>query len=297
MSRSLQVSPLIAVIHSGEADRNAYLMPRLEQLADDLGGKFVAIDTGIRKRPSAIEVARNRWGEDQISQQASGPNPRARSIFGSIKQLIDRGYQTARSLRHDLKPAQVEYLAKAYNVLTKHHAAWSKLLLEPDDRVLIVFENDARFKPTSTADLTTLLTVLAGDRFSEEFIFCDLAGGMNANSILRGELLQPSAWLDKVSLPATEEASDRYLAKLPKFVTNTVCAYLINKQVAAAAVSAFGQSGILSPDWFLNQVLFNIDCRTEAIACYHALPPMFEHGSAVGTWRSTISNWELYETF
>ncbi len=289
------VSPLIAVIHSGEADRNAYLMPRLAQLADDLGGKLIAIDAGIRQRPTALALVRNRFGEQQISHQASGSNPLPKSAFVQTKQLLTSFYQTARSLRHDLKPEKFDYFTKQYNVLSKHYIAWQKLLAEPDDRVLIVLENDARFKPTTAVDLNALLAALAPSLQQQDFIFCDLAGGMNANNILRGELLHPAAWIDKVELPPMPEATDRYLAKLPKFVTNTVCAYLINKPVAAAAVNAFGQSGILSPDWFLNQVLYDIDSRTAAIACYHALPPMFEHGSAAGTWQSTISNWELYE--
>jgi hypothetical protein len=295
MSRLLQVAPLIAVIHSGESDRNAYLMPRLEQLASDLGGKFVAVGTGMRRRPTVFELVRNRFGEHQISHPASLSNYGAKSALVKTKQLMYSVYQTARSLRHDLKSENFEYFTKQYNVLSKHHIAWQKLLSEPEGSVLIVLENDARFKPTIVADLDVLLARLAPLQ-QHDFIFCDLAGGMNANSILRGELLHPSAWLDQVGLPPTPEAPDRYLVKLPKFVTNTVCAYLMNQKVAAAAVNAFGQIGILSPDWFLNQVLFEIDRQTDAIACYHALPPMFEHGSAAGTWQSTISNWALYET-
>jgi hypothetical protein len=285
--------PLLAVIHSGEVERNAYLMPRLEQLASELGGKLIAIDTGIRQRPSAIAVAMHSFSKQQIIHQAS-LTPRPQGALGAIKPVMQSLYQTVRSLRHDLKSEHVEYFTKTYNVLSKHYQAWQKLLTEPEGSVLMVFENDARFKPTTAADLKTLLVTLASAQ--PDFIYCDLAGGMNASGILRGELLHPAAWVDQVVLPPTAEATDRYLAKLPKFVTNTVCAYLINQKVAAAAVSAFGQIGILSPDWFLNQVLFTIDNQTEAIACYHALPPMFEHGSAAGTWRSTISDWELFET-
>jgi hypothetical protein len=292
MLSSPPLSPLIAVLHSGEVERNAYLMPRLQQLAQELQGEFVAIDKGLRKQPTTLELIRGSFSDQAFKQDWSGQP--AQNAWVHIRQVADQIYRTARSLRHDLKPENVSCFTKAYNLLSKHHQAWQKLLAEPDDRVLLVFENDARFKPTTTADLSALLAVLA--LAQPDFIFCDLAGGVNPSSLFRGELLHPDAWVDQVDLAPSAEATNRCLAKLSKFVTNTTCAYLINKKVAEVAVQAFGQLRTVHADYFLNYVLTGIDQQTTAITCYHAVPPIFEHGSLTGAWQSTISpNWELYQ--
>jgi GR25 family glycosyltransferase involved in LPS biosynthesis len=286
-----KISPLIAVIHSDEAERNAYLMPLAAELAENLGGYMEPIGTGLRKRPNALELVNKSFAEKQMYQNLQRKRAHKSSLT-TTKQLLRSVYQTAKSLRHDLKPEKFKYYTIVYNLISKHYAAWEKLLSEPDDRVLIVFENDVRLKSASASDLSTLLAALT-PHVKHDFIYCDLAGGVNPQVVLRGNLLHPMAWIDQIDLPPTSESASRHLAKVAKFVTNTTCGYLINKKLAEFAVDAFSKTGLVDADYFLNQILFEIDSSTDAITCYHAFPPMFEHGSATGVWQSTISDWTL----
>ena len=76
-----------------------------------------------------------------------------------------------------------------------------------------------------------------------------------------------------------------------KPVTNTSCAYIINRPLVdllldAASEPSNEQWRQLAIDWFINSLFIHISGQGEDIRCTHFDPPLLIHGSISGTFKS-----------
>jgi Glycosyltransferase family 25 (LPS biosynthesis protein) len=269
VSVSSKVSPLIIVIHSNEEDRNSYLTPKINSLATELETNVEFIGEGYRRNFTLINALKYSISTYQISKKSFLNTSKDSSFSTHFKKNI-------RSIRHAISSLNLslETREKMYNGISKHFLRW-KLFFESESELLIVFENDVCFKDTSNHDLKKVLDILESQE-DDKYLYCDIAGGFDPTSILRSELLlKKNNFSINLSQFNEEDSQSRLLIKLPKFVTNTACGYIINKKVAQRAIHAFEKTVVFSIDWYLNKLLYDIEDLSPDILCYYSLPWIF----------------------
>jgi len=254
----------ICLIHNQEADRLSHLVPRLKALPAALPD-WTFIFTEISEQPPIrphtfiTSYARTviywilgqRWARYRLMPGDCWPLP-VFSYSGAVKYAFASAVEVA--------------------VTAKHIAAWSRFLGSGDD-YLIVMESDAVFLPDSAARLDSLLHIVS--RLSG-LLYADLAGGLSR---------------DVLGIEKLIDHDRGGLTHFIKPVTNTACAYLLNR----VSVNSFSDSLHRLPylrwvgiDWMMNAIMMDHETRGVLVAGMHANPPIFQHGSVCGQYSSTI---------
>ena len=154
-------------------------------------------------------------------------------------------------------------------VSLKHQNAW-KRFQESDANILLVLESDAAWIENESEEISGLLDLL----LIPSPTYLNLAGGLNLEK-LGIELLTK----------ANEEAPRHNTKTFSKPVTNTSCAYAINRSLADAFLShieSLPKQESLGIDWLINAVFLEMTRRRLDVTCIHSFPPILHHGSMVG---------------
>ena len=155
----------------------------------------------------------------------------------------------------------------------KHQRAWSDFLQQSDAKTLLVLESDAVWKDSSAPDLLAITRLLDATTAPA---YVNIAGGLEMRQI----------GIEHLSEPAQEHPM---LVQMTKPVTNTSCAYGINRLMARQLVDHLAkhpEHGELGIDWLFNAVFLDAQSRGEVIECWHAQPPALGHGSLTGVTES-----------
>lgn len=151
----------------------------------------------------------------------------------------------------------------------KHLTSWQKFQ-QSDANQLLVLENDAAWIKGESEEIPRLLEILAGNSPS----YLNLAGGLNLAE-LGIELL-------------TETLKEPPLDNTKTFlkpITNTSCAYAINRPLVNAFLSHienFPEQKLLGIDWLINGVFLKMSENRIGVTCVHSQPPILLHGSMTG---------------
>jgi len=151
----------------------------------------------------------------------------------------------------------------------KHLTSWQKFQ-QSDANQLLVLENDAAWINGESEEIPQLLELLMGASPT----YLNLAGGLNLTE-LGIELL-------------TETFKENPLNDTKTFfkpITNTNCAYAINRPLVDAFISHienFPEHKSLGADWLINRIFLKMTENRIGVTCVHSWPPILLHGSMTG---------------
>lgn len=153
-------------------------------------------------------------------------------------------------------------------VTDKHIRAWDRFL-DSDADLLICLEDDAIFKESSAAGLSDVLAAIAHLK-PQELLYVDLAGGMPVSAL---------------RIAALEDRKEGSFTYYKKPVTNTACAYLLNRSTAGLFRSILSKSPnlrLFGIDWLMNALFIELEKQGMKTLCFHADPTVFNDGSTTG---------------
>ncbi len=155
----------------------------------------------------------------------------------------------------------------------KHIRTWVKFL-ETDSDFLVCFEDDAEFKIDSICRVSELFSLVDSQCGSPLYI--DLAGGFGLSELRVSNLIC---------------RKNNKLISFRKPLTNTTCAYLINRPLAEYFIENINNKPILrlyNADWLMNFLFINLKKLKNPCICMHSEPTIFNHGSITGLYESEI---------
>ena len=267
-------SLLIAAIHNGELSQ----APSRE-LIDELGGLSSQV-IEISEQPP-FEAAANtanlkNWRRNQSQLEVRWVNYRERSankIATSIGRLV---FDTRIALSPSARENAWTIRQVEQAVTAKHIAAW-RALDASTAQELLVLESDAVRTDQSRTTIEELL-----DRPVDVPRYVNLACGLDARSI---------------GITHLRDQTRTHINRLQhyrKAVTNTSCAYLVNRRFVGIALSHLDsaqQDAQLGIDWLFNAIFLDqAQSEDRTIDCWHAEPPVIVHGSAQGVTKSWHPN-------
>lgn len=261
----------IALIHNNNKERCKHIRPSLERLKDKLSVGFNVEFFEIYKQP---DVAQHKtlvtlikkvflWRINRKWKEYKDLKPR--NIFLDMVILIRRIILTYVDRKRENKWSIIQSF-----VTGKHIRAWERFL-EKEADFLICFEDDAAFKKDSISKLMHFLQEIR--RHKNKPIYLDLAGGCDSNTLEAKKL---------------ELSNDKLRKYFRKPVTNTACAYLINHlsaEIFLKNILEYPWLRLISIDWVLNKLFILTVCKY-TYYCYHANPPIFDHGSQTSYYLS-----------
>ena len=139
------------------------------------------------------------------------------------------------------------------------------------------FEDDTVFKDDSVQRVNDLLDKLSGID-SDSPIYVDLAGGCKVEELKIGSL---------------EIGKDDCFRFYSKPVTNTACAYLMNRLLVAFFYDIITKKPwlrLVGIDWMMNKLFIHMANDGVKCVCMHADPTIFKHGTATGEYVSWQAN-------
>ena len=253
----------IAAIHNGELDQAParLLIDALSaQAASSV--EFTEQDS-FEAVPDALELSawRRRQGELETQWSQYLGQPRSHLVTALGRLAFEARLRTSTTRRSDMWT--VRQVEKA--VTAKHIRAWRDFL-ESTNTELLILESDAGLTEATTA----VIRELTGNPATAPR-YVNLAGGLDVRHLGIDHLVG-NAW-----------SVDASLKEFQPPVTNTSCAYLINRPMAQLLIDHLHQApgdAELGIDWLFNATfLANQESR---IQCLHARPPVIIHGSLHG---------------
>jgi hypothetical protein len=265
---------LIAIIHNNDLEKKCNLRENVNKLTHDLndvGVCSVVKEYGFQpnikghsyvyylKRSLTYEIINYEWVKYRNLPFGF------KGYFQIFRNFISKSLSSLFNNR-PLKFSEIETF-----VTDKHLRAWFDSLEDFDG--VLVFEDDAFFNATS---IERFLSFIKNINVNDK-LYADLAGGLD-RSILRIEKLINS-----------EKISEHFLC-YDKIVTNTACCYFISKPLLKEFCSiliskpTYRHIGI---DWLINKLSISLENKKlQHLICYHAEPPIFQHGSFTGKFES-----------
>ena len=271
MARS---SLFIAAIHNGELPQAP-----ARQLIDNLGDLTHQVIEVSEQEPFKTEVnvtSLREWRRAQSKLEGRWAHYRerpandlARTLGRALFDINIKLSATARNNAWHVR--QVEQA-----VTSKHIAAW-RAFHAADDEELLVLESDAVETKNTHATIEDLL-----EHPAEAPRYVNLAGGLDPDAIHISHLQEPA------------KAHNEHVRRYRKPVTNTSCAYLINRPFVELALQHLENSpedDRLGIDWLFNSIfLYQAEANNTPIECWHAEPPVIVHGSLAGVTKSWHPN-------
>ena len=261
----------IAAIHNGELDQ-APARDLIDELAEQASTVTeVTEQAPFAAVPNLTELATWRRGQSELEMNWARYLQRPRSALTSLigRIVFEAGIRISPARRSD--SWRIRQVEKA--VTGKHVRAWRDFL-DSTDTELLVLESDA-IRTEATAEILTNLLRSPSERPR----YVNLAGGLDPGTLGIDQLAR-DPW-----------DVDARLTAYRRPVTNTSCAYLINRPMAQLAIDhldPFPSDVELGIDWLWNAVF--LSNQSAPIECLHAQPPAIIHGSTEGLTKSWHPN-------
>lgn len=158
-------------------------------------------------------------------------------------------------------------------VTAKHIRSWERFL-DGNSDFLICFEDDAIFKEDSHQNFINLINRVD----FEGPTYIDLAGGCLHNELQIDNL---------------EKNSDEFGRYYKKPVTNTACAYLMNRKLVLVFYNILVRRPwlrLIGVDWMMNSLFIHMEKEGMKCTCVHTNPTIFKHGTTTGEYSSWQAN-------
>ena len=257
----------IAAIHNGELDRSP-AKSVIDALKDESTVTVEFIEQApLEPDPNTRELIawRRRQGdlETRWARYLGRPRRQLVSAFGQA--AFEGGIRI--STARQTSTWKVRQIEKA--VTAKHVRAWRDFL-ESTDTELLILESDAGLTDSTTA----VIQGLTKNQTSQPR-YVNLAGGLDPHTLGIEQLAT------KIYGP------DSRLTEFPQPITNTSCAYVINRPMAQLAIDHLEREPAdaeLGIDWLWNSIF--LAHQGTKIECLHARPPAIIHGSMQGLTKS-----------
>ncbi len=267
---------LIALIHNNNEERNARIHPDIESLVKRLKNTF---DVEYREfcyqpelkphsritaflRDTLYEVLDSRW-----LRYRRQPPKRLLKTLRNLKKIALKYVPDSEDGRRRCHAGAIEVF-----VTSKHMRAWNACM-ESGCEFIFVFEDDAVFGEESIEKVAAALDT-ASKESDERPVYVDLAGGLPVSILQIGHL---------------EQERQNGLVRYEKMVTNTACAYLLNRDLIDRSM----QFLLLKPyyrlmgiDWLMNRFFMEFEKTGAMGACFHFDPPALGHGSFTGEFEA-----------
>lgn len=264
----------IAAIHNGELAQ-APARELIDQLGD-LSDQVIEVSEQPPFEATADAQVLKDWRRSQSRLESrwadylERPGNAITSVLGRALFTIKMDLSsTARNNAWHVR--QVEQAVTA-----KHIGAW-RAFQASGDQELLAMESDAGRTNRTRPTVDYLL-----DSPAHVPRYVNLAGGLNTDVIGITHLRDQT------------DAHDGHLQRYRKPVTNTSCAYLVNRRFVDAALHHLDRSpedAHLGIDWLFNSIfLDHAQAEDTVIECWHAEPPVIVHGSLEGVTKSWHPN-------
>jgi hypothetical protein len=279
----MRFSVCVALIHNNDLLRNAYIRPQIEKLQAGLA-QYVVVKTveasfQPQVKPHSATMA---FVRDVIYRQADREWHRyrllsPRILLRDIADFLKASFSKYLVHRNGICARWKTRSAIETMVTEKHVRAWGHFL-DTDTDFLICFEDDAVFKDDSVQRFNDLLVELSRNN-SETPVYVDLAGGCT---------------LAELRIDKLETARNAHFRYYSKPVTNTACAYLMNRRLVAVFYELITQKPwlrLIGIDWMINALFMWMVRNGLECVCMHADPSIFMHGTATGeyvSWQAKV---------
>jgi hypothetical protein len=273
----VNLSVFLALVHNNNQVRNNYLFPKISELLNGIANNFQ-----VSKSECSFQSAIEPHGfmmallRELCYQYLGFKWKKYRQLRASLlREIIPLINILVKYLLNQNKLISWRRTsAIEMNLTDKHIRAWGKFV-DTDASYLIVFEDDVMFKDDSIEKLNNLLKTLSGNNLNKA-CYVDLAGGYQIADLLVDSL---------------EESRNRLYRRFRKPITNTTCAYLINRQLAAIFLEILTQKPwlrLIGADWLINTLFIEMERRGINADCLHFEPTIFKHGTTSGDYPSSI---------
>lgn len=265
----------IGLIHNNNSERNKILIPNLKLLQENLEKDYRVDYTDISYQPTikphSLNIAIRR---DYMYWKLNRQWSKYRSIHNKniiLDSMLLLMKIKKKYLKNNLKNRKTSFVETI--VTDKHVRAWSILAKKND--YLLIFEDDAVFDESSIEQIRILISNILLQKI-DSYVYVDLAGGCSIDSLQINQL---------------KSNRDNKYIYYNKIVTNTACAYGLNKKLALFFLDHL----ILKPelqyigiDWMMNALCIELENEidTTNTFCLHCYPPIVTHGSVSGTFRA-----------
>ena len=263
----------VALVHNHNADRNAYLIPRLQDLCAELDASLRMVAWQPALVPHSIGRSLYRlWLYYRF--KLAWARYRGFGLKYAINitrlYLVPRLFEYFSATRRNrlLRMSRIETFVTA-----KHIAAWQSFI-ETDATHMFCCEDDLIFRDDSARRLRDVLQTPA----TPGFHYIDVAGGFAIKDLMIDRLVK-KAEDDRILYdPAT---------------TNTACGYLLSRDLVAKFLELVADRPdlrLVGIDWMINGMLMIM--RTDGVPCdaLHFTPPIFAHGTYSGDYVSWMIN-------
>ena len=273
----MPLSLTFVMIHNGELEDSpaATVRDNLCALADELGWSVTLLE--VQDQPplppagEAPSGARRTLARFAFHQRVLEHRFRRHLGANSLK----RDSQASLGLARDAaRLASTADVAKKIRIrlieefVTQKHIRAAQLLLDGTDSLALVAESDATWLESTPSAIRLLL--------ESDGPLLDGSGGTYVN--LAGGLMPGDIGLDESQGSAVGPG----VVEFHKASSNTSCAYLMNRTMAALLVrcAANRANQELGVDWLFN-LLFMTD--RQDVRVWHCRPPILGHGSITGS--------------
>lgn len=271
------VSICMALVHNKQPERLAQVRPAIAALAEGVREHHQARLIEVGYQP---EIAPHGLGKSMWREFRQGRLEREWSAYlgDRVKTLLPcwlSGFRRARKKAFaaaEARRAWQRVSAVETFITAKHVRAW-EMFLDSGADYLVVFEDDATLLPDSVPRfISDVLPLLSGRH--PDGLYVDLAGGLALEALKIGKF---------------QIGYDGVRRHYGKAVTNTACAYLIDRTLAdyfCAALIRRPDWREIAVDWLLNKLFMRMAHEGRVCSCFHLDPPVFSHGSFSGCYVS-----------
>ena len=285
MKNDQKGSIFIALIHNNNMERNAYIRPQLDKMANTLSSVIISERMDISFQP-------------EIKPHGIG----MALLRDAMYKKIDREWYKYRLLKPPLlvldmarflKISFMKYIVNKNNigfiwqkksaveviVTEKHIRAWGGFL-DSDADFIMCLEDDVVFNSDSVEKIKDLIGLLLKKDVDTQ-IYVDIAGGCK---------------LDELRIDNLQSSENDFFKFYKKPVTNTACAYLMNRQLAVTFHSIITRRPwlrLLGIDWMMNSLFVSMENNKIKSFCMHSVPSIFKHGTTTGeyvSWQAKVPN-------
>ena len=192
-----------------------------------------------------------------------------KSATGKILKVINLVFSES----NRIKAKRIRQIETA--VTNKHLKAWEEFR-NSSFEFLLVMEADATWTESQRTFLARTIESLS----IETPAYFSISGGLDMEKLRIDKLINQR-----------ENFDGQEVLTFYKPVTNTSCAYIVNRPLVellldAASDPSNENSKQFPIDWFTNSLFIHISSQVEDISCKHFNPPLLIHGSISGTFIS-----------
>jgi len=262
---------MLAAVHYGELPQSPAQHVVQELVASKGAHEFIEVthQPDLVTTPNIPELLAWRHDQRRLEHKWRDYLDRANALQDFAANVNEYLYRIRLRLDRNFRESQWRARQIEKLVTAKHIQAWRQFI-DSSCAVLVVIESDATRTPGSVGGVADAVAELSAG----EPTYVNLAGGLSQRDISIEHL-------------ASSQVNGMTLFTRP--VTNTSCAYAVNRDVVLGLLSFLStnpEASTFGIDWLFNSFFMHQTSTGNKIRCFHSQPPALLHGSLTGVTRS-----------